>query len=106
MGTSTSEESFCLRWNDFHSCLISSFAVLREERHLLDVSLVCADGKALSAHKLVLSACSPVFKRMLGSTAAKAKDPVILLYDIGSGEMEALIAFMYHGEVNITQDRY
>ena len=77
----------------------------RAEKTLLDVSLVCADGKSLLAHKLVLSACSAVFKRMLTCNGAKAREPTILLYDIRAEEMEALVEFMYNGEVNITQDK-
>ena len=71
MGSSTAstDETFCLKWNDFHASVASSFADLRRERDLLDVALVCGgdDGEegedaCLDAHRVVLSACSGVFR--------------------------------------------
>ena len=38
-------------------------------------------------------------------SARNARDPTILLWDIRLEDMEALLNFMYHGEVNITQEK-
>ena len=65
MGAVT-EDAFCLKWNDFHTSLTSSFAELREESDLLDATVVC-DGTPMRAHKLVLSACSGVFRQLFRS---------------------------------------
>ena len=62
MGAVT-EDAFCLKWNDFHTSLTSSFAELREESDLLDATVVC-EGTPMRAHKLVLSACSGVFRNL------------------------------------------
>ena len=44
--------------------LTSAFRSLLENEDFVDVTL-CADGKTLKAHKVVLSACSSYFKHLL-----------------------------------------
>ena len=60
--TSRMSEKFCLKWNDFETNVSKSFGLLRNEDYLHDVTLVCDDNKQVSAHKLMLSACSEFFK--------------------------------------------
>ena len=55
-------EKFSLKWNDFHSNVSKSFSLLRNEEYLHDVTLVGDDHKQISAHRLVLSACSDYFQ--------------------------------------------
>ena len=38
------EEAFCLKWNDFHTSLTSTFTELRAESDLLDATIIC-EGK-------------------------------------------------------------
>ena len=57
-------QKFCLRWNDYSSSMVTSFRHLREERSFTDVT-ISVDGESLKAHKMVLSACSPYFKKLL-----------------------------------------
>ena len=59
-----STEQYCLRWNDFQANITTAFKDIRDDEDLLDVTLV-SDGQTVRAHKLVLSACSPLFKTML-----------------------------------------
>jgi hypothetical protein len=59
-----SEQQYSLRWNDYHVSILSSFRHLRDEEDFVDVTLAC-DGCSFSAHKVVLSACSPYFRRLL-----------------------------------------
>ena len=63
MGT-VAEEQYHLRWNDYHSSLTKCFRDLRDNDEMLDVNII-SDGRTFKAHKLVLSACSPMFKTML-----------------------------------------
>lgn len=64
MATSVKDQQFCLRWDSFHSNMTSSFHSLRSEEEFVDVTLV-AEGELIKAHRLVLSACSPFFKKIL-----------------------------------------
>lgn len=45
------EQQYSLRWNDFHSAMVSSFRRLRDEQDFVDVTLACA-GATFSAHKV------------------------------------------------------
>ena len=54
-----------LRWPDYHAALVSTFRRLREEEDFVDVTLACNGRKNFTAHKVVLSACSPYFKQLL-----------------------------------------
>lgn len=65
-----------------------------------DVTLAC-DGKFYPVHKLVLSTCSEYFEEIF--TRTQCKHPVIVLKDIKHEELEALLNYMYLGEVNVLQ---
>jgi len=96
-----STEQFCLRWNDFHTNITSAFSDIRDDDEFLDVTLVC-DGDIVRAHKLVLSACSPLFRIMLKKNSHP--QPMIFLRGIRFPDMVAILNFMYHGEVNVNQE--
>ena len=51
----TASEKFCLKWNDFKENVSTSFATLRDDTDLSDVTLVCEDGQQLVAHKVILA---------------------------------------------------
>ena len=68
-GNSTTENNastnkFRLRWDNFPQSVVSSFRKLKEEEDFVDVTLAC-NSKQFTAHKVVLSACSPYFRRLL-----------------------------------------
>merc|ERR1719495_3001118 len=95
------EEQYCLRWHDFQTNVTSAFSEIRDDEDLLDVTLVCPDGGMLRAHKLMLSACSPMFKAMLQRTPAHPQ-PVIFMHGVKRhSDVAAILNFMYRGEVNV-----
>ncbi|XP_075992783.1 protein abrupt-like isoform X2 [Anticarsia gemmatalis] len=96
------EQQYSLRWNDFHSSMVSSFRRLRDEEDFVDVTLACA-GATFTAHKVVLSACSPYFRRLL--KANPCQHPIVILRDVHDKDMESLLRFMYQGEVHIGQEQ-
>jgi len=61
--TASGVGSYSLRWNSFQAHLTKGMGKLLEEDEFTDVTLAC-DGQFLKAHKLILSLCSPYFKRM------------------------------------------
>jgi len=101
-----SSENFCLRWNDFESNVSGAFRDLRQEADFFDVTLGCPDGKSLQAHKVILSACSSTFKQMLRDLARSSQNPhpYIFLRGVGFADLQAVLDFMYHGEVNVAQE--
>jgi len=96
-------EKFCLKWNDFHSNVSNSFGLLRNEEYLYDVTLVTNDSKQVSAHKLVLSACSEYFKNLFKNNS-KHQHPLLLLDGISSMDLTNVLDYIYNGEVQIYQD--
>ncbi|KAG7201549.1 hypothetical protein KM043_004298 [Ampulex compressa] len=90
----------CLKWNSFLNNIATSFESLWEEEGLVDVTLA-SDGQCLTAHKVILSASSPFFKKVFQTNPCQ--HPVIILQDVHFSELEALLIFIYKGEVNIEQ---
>jgi len=103
MGTS---DNFCLRWNDFETNISTSFRELRRDSEFFDVTLCCDNGSdRVPAHKVILAACSPLFRRILhGVNASSSPHPLLYLKGIQKKELTAILNFMYHGEVNVAQD--
>lgn len=95
-------EKFSLKWNDFHSNVSSSFSALRNEDYLHDVTLVSDDDHHVSAHKLVLSACSEYFKSIFKK--AKHANPLLCLDGINSKDILNVLDYVYNGEVHIFQE--
>jgi len=99
-----SAEKFCLRWNDFESNLSSAFRDLRTDKDLFDVTLSCG-GESFQAHKLVLSACSDLFRDMFRrSLPLSGTHSILYLRGVHGADMKAVLDFMYHGEVSVAQE--
>ena len=53
---------------------MSTFRRLREEEDFVDVTLACNGRRNFTAHKVVLSACSPYFKQLLKVSTSMSTD--------------------------------
>ncbi|XP_076042547.1 uncharacterized protein LOC143026294 isoform X2 [Oratosquilla oratoria] len=93
-------ERFLLKWNNHQSNLVNVFDQLYEQEAFTDVTLAC-DGRTFAAHKVILSACSPYFQGLFLKNPCN--HPIIFMKDVRSSDMEALLAFMYRGEINVHQ---
>jgi len=100
-GWEMASEKFCLRWNDFERNISSAFKDIRDEKEFFDITIACEDEQ-LQAHKVILSACSPFFKKVLCRN--HHQHPLLYLKGVSFRDMEAVLNFMYHGEVNVAQD--
>lgn len=94
---------FCLRWNNYQSNLTNVFDQLLQNESFVDVTLACADGHSVKAHKMVLSACSPYFQALFFENPCK--HPIVILKDIKWTELKAAVEFMYKGEINVCQEQ-
>ena len=97
-------EKFCLKWNDFHSNVSKSFTLFRNEDYLHDVTLVSDDHHQMSAHKLVLSACSEYFRNIFKNNNKSYAQTLLCLDGIAAGDLKNIMDYIYNGEVNIFQD--
>ena len=96
-------EKYTLNWHTFSEHLQLMFKDLYQEGRYSDVTLVSDDQTQFKAHKIVLSACSPVFKKIIDSNPSQ--HPLIYLRGIQSYEMESILQFMYLGEGKFYQER-
>ncbi|XP_011301826.1 broad-complex core protein isoforms 1/2/3/4/5 [Fopius arisanus] len=92
----------CLRWNSYHSNMQSSFPTLLDSEEFVDVTLAC-EGKSVKCHKIILSSCSDYLAALLRENPCQ--HPIILMKDLKFWEVEALVKFMYKGEVNVAHDK-
>ena len=96
-------EKSIINWNTFSEHLQSMFKDLYEEEKHSDVTLVCDDQIQLKAHKIVLRACSSVFKKIIDNNPSE--HPLIYLRGIQSYEMESILQFVYLGEAKFYYER-
>lgn len=92
-------EQYCLRWNNHQSNLLGVFSQLLQDEALVDVTLACAEGHSIRAHKVVLSACSSYFKTLF--VDHPNRHPIVILKDVCFAELRTLVEFMYKGEVSV-----
>ena len=95
------KEKFCLKWNDFESNISSSFKDIKDEKDFMDVTLACEESQ-VTAHKVVLSACSSFFRSVLRRNPHQ--HPLLYIKGVSFSDLESLLDFMYYGEVNIAQE--
>ena len=96
-------EKYFLNWDTFSEHLKLMFHDLYQNGRYTDVTLVSDDQSQFKAHKIVLSACSPVFKKIIDSNPSQ--HPLIYLRGIQSYEMESILQFMYLGEGKFYHER-
>ncbi|XP_019865436.1 protein jim lovell [Aethina tumida] len=96
------QSHYSLRWNNHQTHILAAFDALLQAETLVDVTLVCAET-SVRAHKVVLSACSPFFQRIFSENPCK--HPVIVLKDFNGWEVQAIVDFMYKGEISVIQEQ-
>ena len=92
-----------MKSHTFSVNLVKVFTDIADSREFADVTLVSDDQIQTQAHKVVLSACSPVLKTLLISNPHS--HPLLYLRGIKQTELQAVLNFMYHGETRLVEDR-
>ena len=98
-----SSEKFSLKWNDFEKNISGAFRELKDDADFFDVTLACDSEEQVSAHKVILSACSPFFRQVL--RRHKHQHPLLYLHGFSVSDLQSILSFMYLGEVNIATDQ-
>ena len=91
---SSHSDKFCLRWNDFEANVSHAFEDLRQEKDFLDVTLAC-DEDQVQAHKVILSACSNWFRKLL--QRHQHSHPLLYLKGVKFSDLVSVLNFMYQG---------
>merc|ERR1719244_372170 len=76
---------------------------MMSSNELTDVTLISEDKKKFKAHKVILSACSSLFKSII--CESDLSGPIIYLRGIQSLEIESILQFIYFGEATFYQER-
>lgn len=96
------DDQFSLYWDNFNNNLVNGFYESLCSGELVDVTLV-AEGQFVEAHRLVLSVCSPYFRKMFTHIPIN-QHAIVFLKDVSYTALRDLIQFIYCGEINIKQD--
>ncbi|KAK7076047.1 hypothetical protein SK128_024779 [Halocaridina rubra] len=94
-------EHFALHWMDHKNIFSQAIKGLRGKDTFTDATLAC-DGHFYPVHKFVLSTCSEYLGNIFDWTPCV--NPVIVINNVTSAELEVLMDFMYNGEVNVKED--
>ena len=89
-----------LTWDNHRKNASEAFSSLRKDEFFSDVTLACQDQQ-FKAHKVVLAASSPFFEQVLKNH--QHPNPLIFLKGVEVSHMEALLDFVYCGEVSLEQ---
>ena len=95
-------EKFSLKWKNYQSNLNKSLSGLRDDTESADVTLISEDKVKFSAHRILLSSCSEVFKLILKEN--NHGNPLLYLGGVSSQNIGFILDYIYHGEVKIYQD--
>ena len=97
------QEEYNLYWDTYSDHLREMLHEMMKSDQLTDVTLVCDDKRQFKTHKIILSACSTVFKSIINDLPQNSS--VIYLRGIQHQEMESILEFMYLGAVTFKQER-
>ena len=96
-------EKYNLEWHSYTDHLRNMLHEMRKSNDLTDVTLVCDDKRQFKAHKVVLRACSSVFKSIINELPQN--NSVIYLRGVQHQEMDAILEFIYKGATTFYQNR-
>ena len=88
-----------LSWRTFSSHLAELSRELYQEKYFSDVTLVSEDLIAVEAHRMVLSAASPVLRNVLRINPTVRTQ--LFLKGIKHQQLDSVLKFIYHGEVQV-----
>ncbi|XP_034256887.1 ring canal kelch homolog [Thrips palmi] len=77
--------------------------VMRRQNLLCDVTLISDNNSEVSAHKMVLAACSPYFYAMFTSFE-ESKSERVTLQGVDSTALQLLVDYVYTSEVHVTEE--
>ena len=96
-------EKFSLKWNDYQSNWNKAVNDLQKDTDFADVTLISDDKVKFSAHKIVLSSCSNMFKFILKGNGNG--NSMLFLGGVSSTNLGFILDYIYQGEVNLYQEQ-
>ena len=90
-----------MSWPEIESERTAAFTSMLISRDLADVTIACEDDQ-IQAHKVILSAASPMFQNVLNRNPHS--HPLLYFHGILKKDMEVIINFIYSGETQVPMD--
>ena len=94
------EDQFSFRWSEFDLQRNIELREIRDNRELFDVTLACDDDQ-IGAHKLILSAGSKFFQKVLKNL--HSNNPFLFIRGCKLRDLNSILDFMYFGETTVEQ---
>ena len=88
-----------LYWETFSNHLAEISRELYDQKQFSDVTLVSDDMTQIKAHRVILSACSPVFRSLLMMNPNLQSQ--LYMKGVKGTELDSIIKFIYFGEVQV-----
>lgn len=92
-----------LKWDSFGESLIRGLQSEKSRGDFVDVCIAVSGGEVIHAHKLVLAVASTFFRDIFKVNAHPY--PLIYIQGVTLDDLNALMQFMYSGEVKLSEDR-
>ena len=93
------------QWNNYTTSWGPAIRELRRCGLFHDLTLVTSDNQLVTAHRIVLAACSAFFRGLLSSLPLQTTPPlqpaVLYMRGVTGPALLKLLDFMYNGEVNV-----
>ena len=96
-------EKFSLKWIDYQYNWNKALNELRKDTDFADVTLISDDKVKFSAHRILLSSCSKLFKFILKGNVHG--NSLLYITGVNSLNLGFILDYIYHGEVNIYQEQ-
>ena len=96
----TKMDKISLAQNEFPQETLNVFKELLNDTHFTNVTLVTDGNNYIKAHKVILSAFSPIFKDILVNNPQD--NPVIYLRGVAHQHLKAIIKYIYLGETKVS----
>jgi len=97
-------DNYQLSYDSYMEHLVDVMQTMLTGSDFADLTLVCDDMEMVKSHKAILSACSPVFKKML-QFSKDSTDTMIFLKGFKKEEVESLLQFVLTGEVVVNKSK-
>ena len=92
-----------LDWENYQRSVINCFENAFNDKSYNDVTLVSDDFENFAAHRVILTSCSPTFKKIL--QLGNHSHPMLYMRGFSSSQLSHLLKFIYKGQVQVpTED--
>ncbi|XP_066158014.1 transcription factor Ken isoform X1 [Euwallacea fornicatus] len=97
-GEQDSHGLLTLHYGKHHATIVDEIKTCFASENYADMTFVCDDKTALSAHKIIMATASPLVRRILGESVHAHGPCVVLLPGIKSCHLKHLLDFLYNGQ--------